>query len=458
MHRLERNASGATSCSWVVMRHSRFRAASAESEPPATGDQRDPFVPSVLLPKIEHAVGRQDRSKMGESQNAPGPLAGVRVLDLSSVLMGPVATRTLGDFGADVIFVESAAGDRNRSMGAGPTPEFSGVALNLLRNKRGIAVDLKQAQGKQAFLDIAATCDVMITNLRPGPLSRLGLDYEAVREVRSDIVFCRAHGFPSSSDRANAPAYDDIIQSASGVGDLFVRTGVEPILFPSLVADKVCGLTIANAVIAALYHRSRTGHGQCIEVPMVNVMRAFVLTEHGAGAIPEPPMADAGYARILTPERKPQPTADGWINILPYDHAHYVALFEAGGRPDLATDERFATPLERIMHSDSLYRDVASVLGRRTTAEWLELCTEHGIPATESATLDELVGELPVDEHPTAGTYRVIPPPEQFSETPPSVRRPAPRIGEHGREILAEVGYEADAIDSLIDSGIISMP
>lgn len=395
---------------------------------------------------------------MSESENAAGPLAGVRVLDLSSVLMGPAATRTLGDLGAEVIFVESAKGDRNRSMGDGPTPEFSGVALNLLRNKRSIAMDLKHPRGQQAFLDIAATCDVMITNLRPGPLARLGLSYEAVREVRDDIVFCRAHGYPSSSDQADAPAYDDIIQSASGIGDLFKRMGAEPMLLPSLVADKFCGLTIANSVTAALYHRALTGQGQCIEIPMIDVMRAFVLTEHGAGAISEPSVAGAGYSRILTPERKPQRTADGWINILPYDHEHYVALFEAGGRHDLAADERFATPIERVTHSDSLYRDVASVLDQRTTAEWLELCAKHGIPATEAATLDELVSQLPVDEHPVAGPFRVIPPPEQFSETPPSVRRPAPRIGEHGQEILAEIGYGTEKIDTLIDSGILSVP
>ncbi len=395
---------------------------------------------------------------MSESERATGPLAGVRVVDLSSVLMGPAATRTLGDLGADVIFVESATGDRNRSMGAGPTAEFSGVALNLLRNKRSIAMDLKHPRGRQAFLDIAATCDVMITNLRPGPLGRLGLNYEAVREVRDDIVFCRAHGYPSSSDQADAPAYDDIIQSASGIGDLFRRMGAEPMLLPSLVADKFCGLTIANSVTAALYHRALTGQGQCIEIPMIDVMRAFVLAEHGAGAISEPPVASAGYARILTPERKPQRTADGWINILPYDHEHYVALFEAGGRHDLAADERFATPIERVTHSDSLYRDVASVLDQRTTAEWLELCSEHGIPATEAATLDELVSQLPVEEHPVAGPYRSIPPPEQFSETPPSVRRPAPRIGEHSREVLAEIGYDVETIDGLVDTGVLSTP
>ncbi len=266
---------------------------------------------------------------MSTSENADGPLAGIRVLDLSSVLMGPAATRTLGDLGADVVFVEPAKGDRNRTMGPGPTSEFSGISLNLLRNKRSISMDLRHPHGRQALLDIVATCDVMITNLRPGPLQRLGLHYEAVREVRDDIVFCRAHGYPSSSDQANAPAYDDIIQSASGVGDLFRRMGAEPSLLPSLVADKVCGLTIANAVVAALYHRSLTGQGQCIEIPMIDVMRAFVLTEHGSGAI---------------------------------------------------------------------------------------------------------------------------------SETPASIRRPAPGIGEHGREILSEIGYDAASIDDLEAEGILTTP
>ena len=395
---------------------------------------------------------------MSTGETAAGPLSGVRVLDLSSVLMGPAATRTLGDLGADVIFVEPAKGDRNRTMGSGPAEEFSGISLNLLRNKRSIAVDLKHPCGRQAFLDIAATCDVMITNLRPGPLHRLGLHYEAVREVRDDIVFCRAHGYPSSSDQANSPAYDDIIQSASGVGDLFRLMGAEPSLLPSLVADKVCGLTIANAVVAALYHRSLTGQGQCIEIPMIDVMRAFVLTEHGSGAISEPPVAEAGYARILTPERKPQKTSDGWINILPYDAAHYIALFEAGGRPDLAEDERFSSARGRVVHSDSLYRDVASVLPQRTTSEWVAFCEEHRIPATEAASLDDLVEQLPLAEHPVAGPYRVIPPPEQFSKTPASVRLPAPGIGEHGREILSEIGYDAASIDDLEAEGILTSP
>ncbi len=388
----------------------------------------------------------------------PGPLAGIRVLDLSGVVMGPVATRTLGDLGADVIAVETAVGDRNRSMGIGPHPELSGVALNLMRNKRSIGLDCKAGDGRQAFLDLAATCDVMVTNLRPGPLARLGLDYPAVKAVRPNVVFCQAHGFPSDSDQADAPAYDDIIQSGSGFGDLFRLIGNEPFLVPTLVADKVCGMAIANAVLAALYHRSVSGHGQHIEIPMIDIMTSFMLVEHGAAAIPEPKLGPAGYARILTDQRRPQPTADGFINILPYDRRHYVALFAAGGRNDLVDDPRFATGATRIANSDTLYRDVASILPQRTTTEWLAFCAQEQIPAAEAASLDDLVAELAIEEHPVAGAYRVIPPPERFSATPASIRAPAPVIGQHGREVLAEVGYSPERIDALEMAGVLHVP
>ncbi len=386
---------------------------------------------------------------------ATGPLAGIRVLDLTSVIMGPLATRTLGDLGADVITVEVLRGEPHRTMGPGPHPQLSGIALNLMRNKRSIALDLKVPEGRQACLDLAATTDVMITNLRPGPVHRLGLDYASVRAVRPKIIYCQAHGYPSDSDQAEAPAYDDIIQSASAVGDVFRRAGHEPTLMPTLVADKVAGLTIANAVLAALVHRGTTGEGQHVEIPMIDVMRAFILTEHGAGAISEPPMTGPGYPRILTPQRKPQPTVDGWINVLPYDRDHYIALFTEGGRTDIETDRRFRTRAGRFENSDSLYGDVAAILATRTTGEWLTFCKAHGIPATAAATLDDLVDELPLAEHPTAGTYRVIRPPERFSATPVGVHRPAPMIGEHGRQLLTEVGYDPLQIDDLVANGIL---
>lgn len=388
--------------------------------------------------------------------DSPGPLAGVRVLDLSSVVMGPYATQQMGDLGAEVIVIEDRSGDTNRFMSLGPVPGLSGTALNLMRNKRSVRLDLKQDEGRAALLAIAATCDVMITNLRPGPLGRLGLSYDEVRAVRPDIVFCQAQGFASDSDRAEAPAYDDIIQSAAGIPDLFVRQGHEPSLMPTLIADKVCGMAIESAVLAALFHRATTGEGQRVEVPMVDVMTSFVLVEHGGGGISEPPSNTPGHLRILTPWRKPQPTADGFVHILPYHAPHYRRIFEAGGRPDLAADDtRFADRPARFANSDSLYQSVASLTPSRTTADWLAICDADGIPATAVATLDDLLEALPLVEHPLAGSMREIPHPVRYSATPATVRRPAPLCGENTAEVLAEIGYDDEAIERLQAEDIV---
>jgi crotonobetainyl-CoA:carnitine CoA-transferase CaiB-like acyl-CoA transferase len=264
-----------------------------------------------------------------------GPLHGLRILDLTSVIMGPFATQTLGDMGAEIITVETIDGGGNRGMGSGPHEQLSGIALNLLRNKRSICLDLKHSKGREAALRIAAGCAAMITNLRPGPLKRLGLAYDDIVKVQPDIVYCQAQGFRSDSGRANDPAYDDIIQAESGIADANRRTGRDPALAPTILADKICGLTIANAVTAGLLHRERSGEGQRIEVPMQDVMTSFLLLEHGTGRISVPPSGEVGWSRVLSPERGPQPTQDGWINILPYSSEAFDALFVAGGRSDL---------------------------------------------------------------------------------------------------------------------------
>jgi crotonobetainyl-CoA:carnitine CoA-transferase CaiB-like acyl-CoA transferase len=377
-----------------------------------------------------------------------GPLAGIRVLDLSRVVMGPLATQVLGDQGADVVLIEAKGGDTNRVMGPGPHPEFSGVALNMLRNKRSVDVDLKSPDGIAVVHAVARTCDVVVATMRPQVLERLGLDYAALRDLRPDVVYCQAQGFPLGSDRAEEPAYDDIIQAATGVSDILARVYGVPGLFPSIFADKVCGLVIAQAVTAALLHRERTGEGQHVEVPMVQAMTAFMLAEHGSGAIPEPPVPApdrpaAGYPRILSPERRPHPTLDGLVHVFPYLPVHYAKLFAAAGRPDADRDPRYADKRSTIANADSLYRDVRAVCATRTTDEWLDYCRANGIPATRVASLQDLVDELPLAEHPTTGRYRVLPPMANFSATPSSVRRPAPLIGEHTAEVTAEVLGEA---------------
>lgn len=381
---------------------------------------------------------------MADQPRTGGPLEGIRVLDLTRVVMGPLATQVLADQGADVILVEAPGGDTNRVMGPGPHPELSGIALNLLRNKRSIDVDLKSDEGREIIRALVPQCDVVVATMRPQVLTRLGLDYDSLKQLRPDLVYCQAQGFPLASDRAGEPAYDDIIQAASGVADMVQRVTGEPSLLPTIFADKVCGLVMAQAIVAALFHRERTGEGQHVEVPMQQATAAFMLAEHGSGAISEPPVniegrPASGYPRVLSPERRPHPTKDGLVHLFPYLPRHYARLFAAAGVEGAESDPRYVDQRATLIHSDSLYRDVRKVAPQRTTEEWLEFCRTEGIPATHVASLQDLVDELDLAEHPAAGTYRVIPQLANFSRTPGSVRRPAPLIGEHTDEVLVEL-------------------
>jgi crotonobetainyl-CoA:carnitine CoA-transferase CaiB-like acyl-CoA transferase len=378
------------------------------------------------------------------SRGGAGPLAGIRVLDLTRVFMGPLATQILADQGADVIMVEAESGDTNRVMGPGPHEELSGVALNLLRNKRSIVVDLKSADGLAMVHRLAATCDVVVSTMRPEAIVRLGIDYATIAGIKPDIIYCQAQGFRLDSPAANDPAYDDIIQAACGVSDMMERVWNTPALLPTIFADKVCGLAIAQAVAAALFHHARTGEGQHIEVAMDETTTAFMLAEHGAGAISEPPVAfegkpAAGYPRVLSAERRPHRTKDGQVHLFPYLPKHYAAIFAAVGITGVAGDPRLVDSRSTLKNSDSLYRDIRAIAVRRTTEEWLDYCRRAGIPATKVNTLQDLVDPLPLAEHPAVGRYRVIPPMARFGRTPASVRRAAPLIGENNADVEAEL-------------------
>lgn len=378
---------------------------------------------------------------------AGGPLSGIRVLDLSSVLMGPYATQTLADFGADVIVIEANAERGNRRMGPSRHDDLSGVALNLLRTKRSVAIDLKSRAGREAALKIAATCDVVVTNMRQRALDALGVDYESVQAVRGDIVYCHAKGFGSKSPRAKDPAYDDIIQAECGLADAAARVAGQPSLAPSLIADKVCGLAVVNAVLAAVVSQKLTGRGQRVELTMIDVMKSFTLVEHGAEAIYAEGGA-AGYSRLLDQERMCQRTADGFINILPNTPKAFDAIFEEGGRNDLVVErsELGADPEKWAALSAGL-RDVVAT---KTTEHWYEFCRRHDIPVGRVNTLDDLVAELPIAQHPQVGAYHVIPIPITFDGTacPPII--PAPLYGQHTREVLSEVGLGADELDQVL--------
>jgi crotonobetainyl-CoA:carnitine CoA-transferase CaiB-like acyl-CoA transferase len=383
------------------------------------------------------------------------PLDGIRIIDMTSVVMGPLGTHILADLGADVIVIEDRRGDTNRSMGIGPHPQLSGVTMNLMRNKRSIGLDVRTPAGYEVLGRLVASADVFATNLRPGSRARARITYDDIRCFRPDVVYCAAAGYPADSELADAPAYDDIIQSASGVADLSQRVGLPPVLMPTLVADKSSGLVIANAILTALFHRERTGAGSDISIAMTEVMRSYLLVEHGASAIPEPPLAGAGYARILTPERRPHATADGMINVLPYDQGHYETIFRAGGRDDLLGDPRILTRRSRMENGGSLYRLVAEILLQRTTDEWIALFRPADIPCSRVGTVDELLADLPLAEHPHAGTYRVTPPLTGVAADVGVVRRHAPLHGEHNREVLAGAGYSDAEIDALERAGTL---
>lgn len=353
--------------------------------------------------------------------------------------MGPYATQILADQGADVIMIENAEPDTNRIMGGGPHDELSGVALSLLRNKRSVVLDLKSEEGRAAVRKIAATCDVVVASMRPAALERLGVAYEQLRELREDLIYCQAQGFPLASPERDAAAYDDVIQAASGVADISQQVYGEGYLLPTIFADKVSGMAMAQAISAALFQRERTGKGCHIEVAMQRTASSFLLVEHGSKGITEPPMGEPGYARIMTTERRVHPTADGFIHVLPYQPKHYDALFAAVDWPELADRSRYANHRDALENSTSLYRDVRRVMAMRTTDEWMAFCAERSIPAARVATLHDLIERLPVEQHPHAGGYHVTDTGAYFDGEGAYLRRHAPLLGADTDEVLRDL-------------------
>lgn len=392
-----------------------------------------------------------------------GPLAGIRVLEIATVIMGPYGAQLLGDLGADVIKIESGKGDGNRAMGGGPHRELSGIALNLHRNKSSIVLDLKDPAGLEVVRRLLADTDVLLTNLRPGPLARLGLDHKTLEADFPRLVHCQAQGFASDTDEADLPAYDDIIQALTGFPQLGQIAFGTTHFLPTIVADKVAGMFIAQGVLAALVARGTTGRGQHVEVPMFDAALAFNLVEHLAGATIEG--GEPGYSRVLTPHRGPHATLDGHIAMLPYTDAQWRALFRAVDKEALLDDPVFSTHRARLDNADQVYGTLAKIAAERSTADWLELCAEHAVPVAPIPALSEIVsdpahhrGALVERTHPVVGPYRSIGAPVRFGESGQRSPAPAPLLGQDTRTVLRDAGYDDAAIDALIASGVAQGP
>jgi len=390
-----------------------------------------------------------------------GTLDGLRIVDLTTVILGPWATQMLGDMGADVIKIETPTGDTTRNLGPRRNPGMASLFMSTNRNKRSLVLDLRTQEGRDALLRVVDTADVFLHNMRPKVADKLGLSYARFTANNPSLIYCATYGFRADGPRANSPAYDDVIQAASGIADLQKVISDQPRFVPTIIADKTTAYNVVAAILAALLCRERQGHGQSIEVPMFEGLVDNVLIEHLYGAAFEPPEGKMGYLRLLNTGRRPYQTQDGFLAVLPYSDANWQNLFDIAGRSELKQDSRFISQATRIDNSQEVYDLLGEIILTRTSAEWQRDLQAANIPVMIVNSLEDLLddeqlaasGFWHLKEHPTEGMIRMTDPPIRFSNNPSEIRRMQPQLGQHSREILVEAGYSDAEIDALVACG-----
>lgn len=398
---------------------------------------------------------KRARSDSPSSHPGSGPLAGVRVVDLTAMVMGPYCTQIMADMGADVVKIEPPQGDDTRYVSVGPAPGMSGVFVNVNRGKRGVILDLKSEAGRTALQALIERADVFIHSMRAAAIGRLGLSYPEVAAINPAIVYTNCYGYSRRGPKRDLPAYDDTIQAACGLPSVQQQLTGEANYVGTIVADKVAGLTALYATMMALFHRERTGEGQEVEIGMFEAMASFMLVEHANGAMFDPPLGPAVYPRTVAPNRRPYRTSDGYVSALIYNDKHWAAFTDAV-RPEW-NSERYATLEGRARQIDSVYALLAETFAQRTTREWLDLLYELEIPASAlsspAALFDDpqldAVGFFETVDSPH-GPVRFPGVPTWFSRTPGGVAGPAPDLGAHTSEVLGELGL------SCIDAEVTS--
>ena len=396
---------------------------------------------------------------MGSLAKGTGPLAGVRVVDLTAMVMGPYCTQIMADMGADVIKVEPPEGDNTRYISVGPVPGMSGVFVNVNRGKRSVVLDLRFDAGKTTLRGLIEQADVFIHSMRSKAIAKLGFSYEDVAATNPAIIYTNCYGYSRRGPDRDLTAYDDTIQAECGLPAVQQMLTGEANYVGTILADKVAGLTALYATMMALFHRERTGEGQEVEVGMFETMASFMLVEHANGAMFTPPLGPAIYPRVVAPNRRPYRTSDGHISALIYNDKQWSAFVEAV-RPAWASDPRFATLELRARHIDTVYALLGDTFKERTTQEWLELFRALDIPAAPLRTPDELfdnphlnaVGLFETVDTPF-GPVRFPGVPTWFSRTPGRVAGAAPELGANTREVLEELGLPATAIKPARGSG-----